>query len=199
MLPSGQHCRDYIYDQRITNLHYIGRFPDLQKVDGFVPNERINWFVIPAHLPYRQALKPVINKMQEDNVNNRSNITPLVISLLKYCDDWRQALESYVIAGRKWVADINEDEIPIPSLHEMRVFYECGRKHVYLSEQEAENHLEGPNHVYSCSWCGNWHQGRPAKNPPTHNIQMSRWLSVWKRYYFKKLSKERTHNLKVSE
>lgn len=199
ILPSGKDCRDYIYDQKITQLHYICRYPTSAEASILVPEEETFWFVLPAHLPYRQTLQPVIERIQEDNSSNRPLISPLVISLLKYCDGWSKAVEAYVLSGRKWSADIQEDEIPLASIYEMQVFYECGRKHVYESEEEALLHREGQNNVYSCSWCGNWHQGRPSKGSTTHSVQLTRWLSVWKREHFKKLSKERNRNLQVSE
>lgn len=199
VLSSGQDCRDHIYNHKITQLHYICRYPNVAEASTRIPSDEFFWFVLPAHLPYRQTLQPVIERIQEDNRSNRPLISPLVISLLKYCDEWSKAVEVYVLSGRKWSVDIQEDEIPLASIHEMQVFYECGRKHVYKSEEEALLHREGQNNVYSCSWCGNWHQGRPSKGTTTHSVQLTRWMSVWKREHFKKLSRERNRNLQVSE
>lgn len=87
----------------------------------------------------------------------------------------------------------NSDENPtfnLPSDEELQVFYECGRKVKYGSEQEAEEHLSENEHKlkpYLCVRCEKWHNGKPPTGEIIpKEVMVGRWRTTWKRSQMEK-------------
>lgn len=94
----------------------------------------------------------------------------------------QELLDDCVRSKRTSHADATDKEADLPSMEELQIFYECGRKHKYVSLDEAETSLESGNQVYQCHWCKSWHQGHPptGMDIPQH-IKEGRWMTTYRR------------------
>lgn len=76
-------------------------------------------------------------------------------------------------------------DITFPDYETLKVFYECGRKVAYQSDEEGKEKLFSCNSLYLCVHCNKYHQGRPSiPNPPpvSEAIILSRYKLAWRRY-----------------
>lgn len=133
--------------------------------------------------PGQHIIKKIIAEVK--NSNNFTNVE--IGETVRQIQDVRKALTEVFSSSTRTTrraTGTHEKVAVLPSLSEMQVFYECGRKVKYLTYEEALVQLDADNQPYFCSHCKNYHQGRlPSGDPVPQGIMEGRWRTTWRRMY----------------
>lgn len=144
------------------------------------------FFLLPLEqVSPRNSIRKIIVEVKKKNNFSNLELGILIKQIHEMKTMLQELFDSSVRTSRKAVGsnDIVSEPV-LPSMEDMKRFYECERKATYSSTENATLKLSGVNEVYTCLHCGNLHQGqKPTGMTVPKNVMEGRYRTAWRRYH----------------
>ena len=150
--------------------------------------DHYDMFVTPSNGKFHEALKfPAVKFLKSSGRYEKEQLHYQLAELGRNVMQLKKILRKEYTFTSRVATGNTPDSLEYPSLDTMRVFYECERKVQYESPDAALNALDKRCHLYSCGYCGKYHQGRPRQEgtlrTPDEAEMLRRYRRVWNTYH----------------
>ena len=176
---SFSEAADILYARNDNELYDVLSIWNIDHYDFFVAQSSQD-FVIAVGTPPMHFLKSLHRYERQELHTNMQNIGQLVKAMKKL-------LKSEYIYTTRRATGTKSPEFEFPPLEKLKFFYECERKIKYMTSEEGLERLESGNHVYLCSTCKHYHQGRPRQDTtvkePEPEEMLRRYQRIWRQYH----------------
>jgi hypothetical protein len=166
-------ARNHVYDNELTHKHHaylLGGWDD-------------GVLLVPDHPDLKARMKlgsTIVRQLQA---------TPHLIPdeqrhVSRAFACFNKLLHNQHLSSRRHVPGNKRETPEYPPVEELRRYHECGRKTVYLTEEDVISDLKHPNSPYKCEHEDHWHQGRAPTRVEAlrEETAMKRWKLSWRRY-----------------
>jgi hypothetical protein len=144
------------------------------------------FFLLPLdQVSPRDAIREIISEVKQHTNFSNLELGKLIKNIHEVKFMLQMVFDSSIRTSRKAVGNnIVVSEPVLPPIEEMKRFYECERKTIYSSTEDATQKLSGVNEVYTCPHCGKLHQGqKPTGMAVPQNVMEGRYRTAWRRYH----------------